>query len=213
MRTAMPSTKTPRRLARRAGGIAKRWLCKRMETLRWRLQGCAAPPPPHIKRAVLRGHLRTNGFQVFVETGTEHGDTIAYLRPWCTEIHSIELSQAFFEKAVARFASDPKIYLWHGDSGDVMLELLKVINQPALFWLDGHYSGDGTARGAEDTPILRELKHISCHRFIGRHLVVVDDARCFGRDRGYPTVAELKDYALSVGFSQFDVDRDSFLIR
>lgn len=213
MLTAMTSTTTPRPPLRRTVGAARRWLRERIETLRWRLQGCPALAPPHIKRAVLLRHLRANGLRVFVETGTLYGDTLAYLRPWCAEMHSIELSQELFEKASERFAGDPKIHVWHGDSGNVMPEVLKVISQPALFWLDGHYSGEGTARGVKDTPICRELHHISGHPLLGEHLVIIDDARCFNGQNDYPDLNELQQLALTLGFTEIKTGCDCIILR
>ena len=67
---------------------------------------------------------------------------------------------------------------------------MKVLSEPALFWLDGHYSGGGTARGATDTPVVEELTAVLGSRE-RRHAVVVDDARCFGSDPAYPSVEEM----------------------
>jgi hypothetical protein len=61
--------------------------------------------------------------------------------------------------------------------------------EPALFWLDGHYSGGVTARGESDTPIYAELVHVlgSSHK----NVIVIDDARCFGSGAKYPTIEAL----------------------
>lgn len=71
--------------------------------------------------------------------------------------------------------------------------LLERIKTPCLFWLDGHYSAGVTARGEKDTPIVEELSHIFSSSDIG-HVIVVDDARCFGVEPGYPTVEELSEF-------------------
>ena len=64
------------------------------------------------------------------------------------------------------------------------------INQPSLFWLDSHYSGGETAKGEKETPIYEELNHILNPSYKD-HVVIIDDARCFGTDSNYPTIAEL----------------------
>jgi hypothetical protein len=69
-------------------------------------------------------------------------------------------------------------------------ELLARVHEPALFWLDGHYSGGLTARGAKDTPLLEEIEAIAHHGVPG-HVVLIDDARCLGQG-DYPTLEVLE---------------------
>jgi hypothetical protein len=70
---------------------------------------------------------------------------------------------------------------------------LPTIDQSALFWLDGHYSGGDTAKGYEDTPIYRELEHI-LNDSRNEHVIIIDDARLFGTDPTYPSIEELSDF-------------------
>src|SRR5579871_2612293 len=126
----------------------------------WRIAGRPLPPPPHVKRRFLRSYGRAHGLRLFVETGTYVGDTIAALHGSFEHLHSIELSRELYERVFDRFGDDPKVTLWHGDSGDILPHLLPRLDAPTLFWLDGHYSGGTTARGVEDTPILRDRKSV-----------------------------------------------------
>ena len=72
-------------------------------------------------------------------------------------------------------------------------QVIKELTAPALFFLDGHYSGDITARGDKETPVLEELGALlSDGRF--EHVVVVDDARCFTGQNDYPTLDHLKTF-------------------
>ncbi len=80
-----------------------------------------------------------------------------------------------------------------GDSAEVLPALLGQIDEPCLFWLDGHYSGPKTGRGETDTPILRELEAIFAHR-VKTHVVIIDDARGYGTLAGYPTVEGLREF-------------------
>jgi hypothetical protein len=72
-----------------------------------------------------------------------------------------------------------------------MPEVLAPLNEPVLFWLDGHYSGEGTGAGAEDSPVIQEVEHILQSRANYRDAIIIDDARCFTGEGGYPI---LKDF-------------------
>ena len=149
---------------------------------------------PHvIKRGLVAGVAERGSFDVFIETGTYRGDMIQGLRGRFAELHSIELSDALFERAEARFRGDPRIKIHHGDSGRVLAQVLEACREPALFWLDAHYSGGATARGAIDSPIAQELQHILTHPVSG-HAVLIDDARLFLGENGYPTLEELSAF-------------------
>jgi hypothetical protein len=76
------------------------------------------------------------------------------------------------------------------------------IHQPALFWLDGHYSAGNTAKGDKETPIYEELQYILNARDRG-HVIVIDDARCFGTDPAYPSMEALNEVIRS---KRMDVD-------
>ncbi len=65
-----------------------------------------------------------------------------------------------------------------------------------MFWLDGHYSAGVTAIGECDTPVMDELRHIFQSEITG-HVVIIDDARCFGNGSGYPSIEALKTFILS----------------
>jgi hypothetical protein len=182
---------------------------------RWRLQGCPAPPPAHFKRRFLRDLAKWNGLQVFVETGTLHGDTIDALKGTFSELHSIELEDELFLKAQARFRNSPNVHLHKGNSGEELPKILERLGQPALVWLDAHYSGPGTALGTEDTPVLKELAAVSEHPFKHKHVVVIDDARDFlGIEiDGYPTLDEIRSYASRIGFNSYRLAFDMIVLK
>jgi len=177
----------------------------------WHRAGRPLPPPPHIKRKFLRAYGRAHDLRIFVETGTFVGETLTALRGSFEHLHSIELSRELYESVLVRFSGDRKITLWHGDSGEVLPRLLAGLDKPALFWLDGHYSGGVTARGVEDTPILRELEHIAKHRLGAQHHLIVDDVRLFTGADGYPKLSDVERTAERLGFG-FCRKHDDFLI-
>jgi hypothetical protein len=159
---------------------------------KWRRLGCPVPPPPEVKHATIKDYARRFGISVLVETGTYWGGTIAATRNQFAEIYSIELSPELHKCAEERFRDDPKVHLLLGDSGIALREILLTMNRTALFWLDAHYSGGSTARGAIDTPILQELNTILTLR--PNSVVLIDDARCFDGSNSYPTLAELRQH-------------------
>jgi hypothetical protein len=178
---------------------------------KWERMGRQLPIPIQAKRAFLRATARQYGLRVFVETGTYDGGTLAALRWSFKQLHSIELNPEFYQQAVARFTGDNCIRIWRGDSGVILRDVLNVVHQPSLFWLDGHYSGGATAHGAEATPVKSELARIADHGHFGQHVVVIDDARLYCGANGYPNIAEMKALAGTLGFKTFQ-HVDDFLV-
>ncbi|MBW6486950.1 MAG: hypothetical protein K0B01_12455 [Syntrophobacterales bacterium] len=127
---------------------------------------------------------------VLVETGTYYGEMVEAMRGIFKHIYSIELSRELYEKARKRFNGEKHIELIWGDSGVELEKIMGKLDQPALFWLDGHYSAGETARGDKDTPIYEELNHI-LNAKNRRNVIVIDDARLFGGDPAYPGREEL----------------------
>jgi len=159
----------------------------------WEKDGKPFPPPPAVKQQTLQHYAEKYNLQTLVETGTYYGDMVEAMRDGFARIYSVELSRELYEKARERFAGEKHIELIWGDSGVEMGKVMKKLNQPALFWLDGHYSAGETARGNKDTPIYEELGHILNAEETG-NVIIIDDARNFGMDPEYPTMEELTDF-------------------
>lgn len=120
--------------------------------------------------------------QVFVETGTFHGEGVNdALRAGFQQVISIELCPSLAEENKNRFAGDERVTIIQGDSGCSLGEHIKSIQVPITFWLDGHFSGGETARGPKRTPILDELEHIRNHP-IKTHTILIDDVRIFNTE-------------------------------
>jgi hypothetical protein len=115
----------------------------------------------------------------FVETGTYRGDSVAAVRDIFAHLISVELSPEFAAAARSRFAGDPAVRILEGDSAAGLGEALaSAPDRPAILWLDAHYSGGPTAKGARNTPIRAEIEQIlSCRD--GRDVILIDDARLF----------------------------------
>jgi hypothetical protein len=196
-------------------GAFRNWRIRRMWTRQmdeWERNGRPAPPPHPIKQAAIREHARRFGVRTLVETGTFHGDMVEAMRRDFDRVISIELSEELSDRARRRFATNRNVEIVQGDSGVELGKLLDRISGPVLFWLDGHYSAGETAQGDKDTPIYAELAHIYGS---GRrdHVVIIDDARCFGFDADYPTLDELRAFVISMQPDvDFDVQFDSIRI-
>jgi predicted nicotinamide N-methyase len=111
------------------------------------------------------------------------------------EIHTIELFRPLYEKACVRFAVLKNIHLYFGDSSKELANILENLDHPALFWLDAHYSGQGTARGHDDSPILCEINKVFEYGSIN-HVILIDDASLFNGSSGYPEINAFRKYVL-----------------
>ena len=129
---------------------------------------------------------------IFIETGTYYGDGVQQaIDAGFKVICSIELSPNLYSHCIERFNSD-NVFLSLGDSAKVLPILLKEINEPITFWLDGHYSGEGTAMGSQNTPLLSELDIIKNHP-IKNHTIMIDDLRGWYKDtHGFDTLDLMK---------------------
>lgn len=160
----------------------------RMAFLHHRFGGSPVPPPHRVKRFWLARLARRHRCRTLIETGTYQGDMVAAMLPVFRRIVTIELDPELARAAVRRFHDRPEVEVVQGDAGRKLDEVLAGIDERCAFWLDGHYSGPGTALGPRPTPILAELAAIARHRRRD-HLILIDDARCFGSEEGYPSVA------------------------
>jgi len=174
----------------------------------WVRAGKPAPPPAVVKRRIIKRYARQFRLPVLVETGTFMGDTVEAMRKVFGRIYSIELSNDLFTQAQQRFVGAAHITILQGDSGEVLPGVLRQIQQPCLFWLDGHYSAGPTAKGALDTPIMQELSHIFRHPLAHRHVILIDDARLFVGKADYPTMEALRTTTQEAGFDTFEVEDD-----
>jgi len=176
----------------RQGLLAALDLIRRLpEIARWIQAGCIGIAPPPVKRMVISAYRKRYGLTRFIETGTHLGDTLAYIaQQKVVNATSIELDETFYRAAKQRFAGYPNVTMLEGDSGKLLPVLVHQLQTPALFWLDGHYSGGDTGKGVLDTPVSAELEAILGSPVKG-HVILIDDARCFDGTQDYPYLDQL----------------------
>ncbi len=154
----------------------------------WRAAGSPLPIPHGYKAKRVRQIAQEFDCKVFVETGTCLGDMVHAVRDCFGAIHTIELSPLYAARSRTRLGWMPHLTIYEGDSGEVLPSILGKLRVRSLFWLDAHYSGELTATGAEHTPIGKELAAVA-----GRDdCILIDDAREFIGDNGYPTIEQLR---------------------
>lgn len=159
----------------------------------WKKNGSPSPPPHIIKQKIIQQYQKQYGCEVFVETGTFLGDMVEAQRRYFKMIYSIELGVRLYENAKNRFVKNKNVVIALGDSSNVLPKILTKIHQPAIFWLDGHYSEGITAKGEKECPIIEELNAIfNAPRY--NHILLIDDARCFTGEGDYPSIEALTEY-------------------
>jgi hypothetical protein len=154
---------------------------------------------------------------IFVETGSYLGDGIQKaIDEGFNRIISIELADKYYEHCRQRFAHDMRISIVQGDSFKVLPNILKCIDQPTTFWLDGHHSCDDTGLGEYWAPLMKELDVIKDHH-IKEHTILIDDMRCweepnpvhgFFKDDIYKKLKEINQnyaYSLEDGHVEKDI--------
>jgi uncharacterized LabA/DUF88 family protein len=159
----------------------------------WYSNGCPVPPPHIVKQLTIKEYQKRSGYKILIETGTFLGDMVEAQKKCFEKIISIELSVELYKKAVKRFKRHSNVEIVYGDSGQVLPEIMKDIDIPAIFWLDGHYSEGITAKGDTDCPIYNELTAIFNDKNL-KNIILIDDARCFTGKGDFPRLDELTGF-------------------
>lgn len=157
----------------------------------WEVTGKPIPPPASVKQRTVLAYRAKFNLTTLIETGTYYGDMVSAMKHAFTRIISIEMKPDLAHRAKRRFARFPHIEILQGDSGSLIKEALKRTPEPCLFWLDAHTHFGET--GKDETPILMELADIM-NRKVAGDVILIDDARLFFGENGYPTVPELQNF-------------------
>lgn len=164
----------------------------KIQLARWNKNGQPLPVPHAIKQNIINKYRNKHSINTLVESGTYWGDMVWAQRNNFEKIYSIELSKELVLFNRKRFKKYPNIEIILGDSGKILPTLIKELDEKTLFWLDGHYSGEDSARGDKDCPVAEEVKAILSTEI--EHVIVMSDARCFTGQRDFPTLEGISSY-------------------
>jgi len=151
---------------------------------------------------VIRSIASQHSVKVFFETGTYLGNTVFGVKNAFEKVYSVELSKELAELARERFAGDLHVEIMNDDSSQALRSFLGKLSEPAVFWLDAHYSAGITAMGQLQTPVRDELEAILAHP-MKKHHILIDDVKDFNGENDYPTVAEVIEMVRQFGHGQY----------
>lgn len=133
---------------------------------------------PNI-RPIIYDITGNNKTRHYIETGAYYGNGIKSVLNNYEFIHSIELSDKWYNYNVEQFRNNTNVKMYLGDSKKVLPELLETIQEPVTIYLDAHYSGGTTAFGEEETPLLCELEILKNRKY--DDIIIIDDCRLLGK--------------------------------
>ena len=130
--------------------------------------------------------------RTLIETGTYKAVTTRRCLPYFEKIYTIELDHQLAEAASHALRRHPKCLVIEGDATKTVASLLdsRSIGDDLLFFLDGHFSGVGTAHGQQAEPALDVLEIIARHENRVA-AIIIDDFRDFGTEAGWPSKSSL----------------------
>lgn len=146
----------------------------------------------------------------FIETGTYMGATAKWASQYFEKVSTIEKSGAIFSVATSNLNGIENINIINSDSRDALRELVRVIKEPAIFWLDSHWSGGATYGEGDECPLIEELDII--YQSGVPHLILIDDARLFLSPPPTPHDTEHWPTISDVLFCINNYDKESYTI-
>jgi hypothetical protein len=148
-------------------------------------------PYSYSKFRQIKALAKRSGARILVETGTFVGNTAMRCSRVFERVVTIELDPDLFRQASRYLAGRKNVECLEGDALALLPQVLERADvDNALVFLDGHFSGSGTAHGGIAEPACEEIEVLAKHRN-KIAAFIVDDFRCFGRDEGWPTRYEL----------------------
>ena len=117
------------------------------------------------------------GADRFIETGTYMGGTAMWAARNFPHVTSIELDEDLHRSAKERLKSFQNVDLRFGQSQEEIVRIVPALTQPAIFWLDAHWSGKNTAGEDLECPVLEEISVVDSGST--QHVILIDDASLF----------------------------------
>lgn len=118
-------------------------------------------------------------YNIFIETGTNKGETIFNLEKYFNKLYTIELKENLYNLCKNKYNGN-KINFICGDSIIELKNLLPTINENTIFFLDAHYMTGNSAIGIKECPLIEEIEYINTY-MIKKSIVIIDDYRLFGK--------------------------------
>jgi hypothetical protein len=177
----------------------------------WSLSEKKGPDNHYFKKMRIKKIGKEYNCDTLIETGTFYGQTVKFASRYFKRVISIEIFKPLYDYNVEAFKGESNIFLFNGDSSDKMKEMMSKAEGRIIFWLDGHYSGDGTGKGEKVCPVFEELYKIGSDSRRD-HCILIDDYRLFGTDPGYPSFEETKEHLLKVNPDySIEIDHDCIM--
>ena len=124
-----------------------------------------------IKKLIAKYNIKN-----FIETGTYLGQTTGAMAQVVENVYSCEINVNYFEQAKENLKSFSNITLFNTSSKQFLENVLPVIQQPALFFLDAHWQ--------EHNPLVDELKVIAENKFCNS-IITIHDFQVPEKDFGF----------------------------
>jgi hypothetical protein len=145
---------------------------------------------PQTTALALAERLR---IKTFIETGTYRAGTSLWAHQ-CGQFERVITIEGYrkrYDGNIATYGlhSLPGLEFVYGDSRTKLAEILKTVSEPAVFWLDAHWCGDGALDShaiGDECPLREELLAINDHKAAPSHVILIDDARLFIEPPPYP---------------------------
>jgi hypothetical protein len=177
----------------------------------WTISETVGPDNHYYKRRRIIDLQKKYGFKHFIETGTFFGQMINAVESHFDKVLSVELFAKLYHINKKAFNKSAKVKIYFGDSSQRLGEMIDEVKDNVIFWLDGHYSGQGTGIGELTSPILNELDIIQSKK-LSKYCILIDDYRLFDGTDGYPTVDVVIDKIKSINRnSEIYIDKDCFV--
>jgi hypothetical protein len=194
-------------------GDAEQLFSDKIRVAEWHDRDFSPPVPHSVKRKCLFRNRIENA--IWIETGTALGDMTRFLSSFAKKVYSIEPFREMYDIASLNCKHFSNIELLYGTSESFFPELIPKLSGDVCFFLDGHFSGDGTFQGETDTPIVQELFYISNNiRKFRSIMVAIDDLRCFypTGDDAYPSLGYVIEWAESNKLV-WHIEHDMFIAK
>jgi len=171
------------------------------------------PAPYYHKHALLLDFFPENAS--VIETGTYLGETTSVLAHHCKQVLTLEPYLPLYKYNSSRFSNAENVTVINASSEEGFEGALSELCGPIAFWLDGHFSGEGThGEITNASPVEHELRVIGDYldKKLGPVYVAIDDARLFTGINGYPSESVVKSFAQNFDLSFFKF-RDIYFLK